>query len=72
MIGLIDRVPWLVALLLAVTLGLAPFVPEPHVWEKLKLLAHGALIKPIDVLDLAMHGAPWLVVALKAARMLRR
>jgi len=57
--------PWSYLLLFAATLGLAPFRP-PHVWEKLQMLAAGTLSRPIDVFDLALHGAPWLLLALKA------
>ena len=58
-------VPLPVAVLMCLTLGLAPFLPEPHLWEKLKMLANGALVRPIDIFDLALHGAPWLFLALK-------
>lgn len=65
--NLFDKIPTLTLVLVALTLGLAPFVPEPHVWEKLKMLVGGGLTKPVDMLDLVMHGAPWLVLALKLA-----
>ena len=55
-------------MLLVLTLGLAPFVPEPHVWEKLKMLAGGALTRPVDIFDFVLHGAPWLLLALKLVR----
>jgi hypothetical protein len=64
----IDRQPLILFLLAALTLGLAPFVPEPHVWEKLKMLAAGDLSRPIDVFDLFLHGAPWVLLAIKLAR----
>ncbi|MDA7428610.1 RND transporter [Primorskyibacter aestuariivivens] len=64
----LDRISWTIALLLALTLGLAPFVPEPHIWEKLSMLAAGKLRAPIDMLDLAMHGAPWLLLLAKGLR----
>lgn len=64
----IDRQPLALFLLVALTLGLAPFVPEPHVWEKLKMLAAGDLVRPIDIFDLLMHGAPWVLLAIKLAR----
>ncbi len=54
----LDRIPWWLAIAAVVTLGLAPFVPEPHVWEKLRMLAQGTLTRPIDMFDLAFHGAP--------------
>ena len=58
-----------IAVLAALTLGLAPFLPEPHIWEKLKMLAAGTLTRPIDIFDLLLHAAPWLVVIAKLVRM---
>ena len=65
----LDQIPLSVAVILALTLGLAPFVPEPHLLEKLRMLAQGALVKPIDIFDLLLHVAPWLVLAAKLLRM---
>jgi hypothetical protein len=65
----LDRIPMSVAVLAALTLGLAPFVPEPHIWEKLKMLAAGTLIRPIDIFDLCFHAAPWALLIAKLARM---
>ena len=62
---LVDQIPWSIVLIACFTLGLAPFVPEPHIWEKLKMLAAGTLVKPIDIFDLLMHAAPFLVAGLK-------
>ena len=67
-----DRIPLYVFVLLAFTLGLAPFVPEPHLWEKLKMLAAGTLARPIDIFDLVYHAAPWLLLAVRRARAARR
>jgi hypothetical protein len=61
----LDRVPLSLLLPLAVVMALAPFSPEPHLWEKLKMLAAGTLVRPIDIFDLFLHGAPLLLVALK-------
>ena len=66
---LLDQIPFPIALLLALTLGLAPFLPEPHLWEKLKMLAGGTLTRPIDIFDLALHGLPWVFLLAKLARM---
>lgn len=47
--------------LVALTLGLAPFAPEPHIWGKLKWILGGATgMQPLDWGDALMHGAPWL------------
>ena len=67
----LEQVPWPLAILAALTLGLAPFRP-PHVVEKLQMLFHGTPLRPIDWLDLAMHGAPWLLVILKGTFALKR
>ncbi len=63
-----DRVPWWLALTAAFTIGLVPYAPEPHLWEKLKMLVGGSLVKPIDIFDLALHGTPWLIVLSKLYR----
>ena len=68
----LDRIPLVILVPLALLLGLAPFLPEPHLWEKLKMLAAGTLSRPIDIFDLVYHGAPVLLLALKLARMTRR
>jgi hypothetical protein len=65
----LDRISLTLALLGALTLGLAPFLPEPHIWEKLKMLAAGTLTRPLDMFDLAFHALPWLLLAAKLARL---
>ncbi|HSQ72120.1 MAG TPA: hypothetical protein VLM87_06825 [Rubrivivax sp.] len=68
----LDRVPlvWLVAI--AGWLALAPFFPEPHLWEKLKMLAAGTLTRPIDIFDLLMHAVPLLLLAWRLMRQFGR
>ena len=68
----LDRIPLAPLALLAVLLGLAPFVPEPHLWEKLKMLGAGTLSRPIDIFDLVLHASPIAVLILKLARMRSR
>jgi len=63
--SLFNRIPLFVLVVLCLTLGLAPFVPEPHVWEKLKMLAAGDLTRLIDIFDLSLHGLPWLLLIVK-------
>jgi hypothetical protein len=65
---LLDRVPLSIAVVLALTLGLAPFFPEPHITEKLRMLAAGDLGRPLDILDLAWHGWTWVLLAAKLGR----
>ena len=65
----LDKIELPILIVLALTLGLAPFAPEPHVWQKLKMLLAGELSRPIDIFDLFLHGAPWVVLALKMIRL---
>jgi hypothetical protein len=53
---------------LALLLGFAPFYPEPHIVEKLSMLAGGTLKKPIDIFDLFWHAWPSALLAYKVFR----
>ena len=68
----LDGLPLGLLLLASLTLGLAPFTPEPHVWEKLQMLAAGTLSRPIDIFDLFMHATPLLLLVVKLLLMTRR
>ncbi|MDH3870625.1 MAG: RND transporter [Gammaproteobacteria bacterium] len=61
----LENIPLVVLMPVAVILALAPFQPEPHLWEKLKMLADGTLSRPIDIFDLFLHGAPLVLLVLK-------
>ncbi len=65
----LDKIPLPTLLIVALLLGLAPFTPEPHLWEKLKMLSVGELVKPIDIFDLFLHGTPVVLLILKLIRM---
>lgn len=60
--NLFDRIPLSLLIVLCLTLGLAPFSPQPHLWEKLEMLASGELTRGIDIFDLLLHAAPWLLL----------
>lgn len=54
---------WKLILMLCFTLGLAPFVPEPHLWGKLRWVLGGAIgMKPMDWFDFLLHGFPYLLL----------
>lgn len=61
----LNRLGWVVLIIAAVLLGLAPFRPEPHLVEKLRMLAHGTLKRSIDILDLFFHLSPFVLIVLK-------
>ncbi len=60
----LNNIPFHTAILMALFLGLAPFTP-PHILGKLDMLFSGTLTKPIDIFDLFLHGAPWLLLFAK-------
>jgi len=61
----LNKLGWGPLIFAAVLLGLAPFRPEPHLVEKLRMLVQGTLRKPIDILDLLFHLAPLVLIVLK-------
>lgn len=67
----LDKIPLTALVLAALALGLAPFTPEPHLWQKLKMLAHGTLARPIDIFDLALHASLPLLLAIRLMRATR-
>jgi hypothetical protein len=56
------HLPWTFLIPAALLLGLAPFKPEPHLFEKLRMLGNGLLTRPVDIFDLFMHGMPLLLI----------
>jgi hypothetical protein len=68
MLKWIDRLPVKALLVVAVLFALAPFQPEPHLSEKLKMLYHGELTRPIDIFDLFLHSLPLVLLAIRLIR----
>lgn len=64
----IDRLPLGALAMAALLLGLAPFAPEPHLWQKLKMLADGTLSRPIDIFDLFLHATPAVLLVIRLVR----
>jgi len=64
----IDRLPlgWLAAI--AVYLAFAPFVPEPHLSEKWRMLFQGTLSRPLDIFDLFLHTVPLVLLVVRLVR----
>lgn len=59
----------ILALVASLTLGLAPFTPEPHLFGKIKWVLGGANgMQPMDWFDLVMHGAPWVWLIFEIVR----
>jgi len=68
----LDRISLLTLAIITIPLALAPFVPEPHLWEKIKMLMAGQLTRTIDITDLLMHAAPVVLLLMKLIRIIRQ
>jgi hypothetical protein len=64
----LDKIPFSLLIILSLTLGLAPFTPMPHLFEKITMLLAGELVQPIDILDLFMHASPVVLLFAKVSR----
>ncbi|SFD58359.1 hypothetical protein SAMN04489722_112121 [Algibacter lectus] len=54
---------WKLVLLICLTLGLAPFFPEPHILGKLKWILGGATgMKLKDWFDVCLDGFPFVLL----------
>ncbi|GAB4157748.1 MAG: hypothetical protein Tsb0033_10040 [Winogradskyella sp.] len=54
---------WKLVILLCLTLGLAPFFPEPHIVGKIRWLAGGAVgMSAMDFFDVLLHGFPFVLL----------
>ena len=69
MFKVLDNIPFALLLVLSVVLGLAPFKPEPHLIEKIRMLLHAQLVKPMDIFDLFLHGTAPLLLMVKVIRL---
>ncbi len=68
----IDRIPFPMLIVLALLMLAAPFVPEPHIVQKLKMLSEGTLTRPLDIFDVFWHLLPSIILVIKVARLSRR
>lgn len=56
---------------LVLLLGFAPFYPQPHIVEKIRMLMAGTLKRPIDIFDLLLHSLPFLLLAYRIVQDIR-
>ncbi len=61
----LEKIPLGPLVLAAVFLALAPFRPQPHLWEKLGMLMEGRLTQGMDMFDLLWHSSLLILVLLK-------
>ena len=65
MLRILNDIPLFYYVVLCLTLGLAPFVPRPHLWQKIVMLVNGTLTRPIDIFDFFLHFSPFLLLIVK-------
>ncbi len=54
---------WKLIIIGCLTLGMAPFFPEPHIWGKVKWVAGGATGMSFkDWFDILLHGLPFILL----------
>lgn len=54
---------WKLVLAGCLTLGLAPFLPEPHIVGKIRWIMGGAVgMQLMDWFDTIFHGLPWILL----------
>ena len=68
MLKYIDRITLLPLAVAATVMALAPFTPEPHLFEKSRMLINGELIKPVDIFDLFWHSFLLLLLVIRLIR----
>jgi hypothetical protein len=64
----LDNFPFPLLIVLTIFMLGAPFVPEPHLVEKMRMLSEGTLSRPLDIFDVVWHLLPAVLLALKLYR----
>ncbi len=60
-----DSTPYMLLIIIAIMMGLAPFYPAPHLYEKIVMLVNGESLNVMDTFDLLFHGAPAVFLVAK-------
>lgn len=60
-------------IILVLTLGLAPYSPEPHLFGKIRWIKGGAEgMQPMDWFDLVLHGFPFVLLLVYLVLIVRK
>jgi hypothetical protein len=63
---------WRIIVLLCITLGLAPYSPEPHIVGKIRWIAGGAKGMQLqDYFDVVLHGFPFVLLVIYLIRLMK-
>lgn len=72
MLTYLDNMEYPILVIGALLMLAAPFVPMPHIVEKLIMLKDGQLTKPLDIFDLFFHLVPTILLVIKIVRNLQQ
>jgi hypothetical protein len=61
----LDKIPYPLLIAAALFMLGAPFLPEPHLVEKARMLADSRLTRPIDIFDVFWHLLPAVLLGVK-------
>ena len=61
----LDEMPYWMLIVGALLMLGAPFVPQPHIVEKIIMLKNGELKKAIDIFDMFFHLIPTIILIIK-------
>ena len=64
----IDNLPFPMLIVVSLMMLGAPFVPEPHLVQKMRMLSEGTLTKPLDIFDVFWHLLPSILLIIKIVR----
>ncbi|WP_396587663.1 hypothetical protein [Bermanella sp. R86510] len=64
--GFIEQLPFTPLLIISIYLLFAPFMSEPHLWQKSKWLINGNTFALIDVFDVVFHLFPVILFLWRA------
>jgi len=65
----IDKIPLVPLVVASILMMAAPFVPEPHLFEKYKMLMAGELTKGMDIFDVFWHLFPLTLLIIRLVRL---
>lgn len=69
MLKFIDHIPLGPLVIITLVMAFAPFVPEPHLLEKTRMLVGGGLTKGIDIFDLFWHSFLIIILVIRLFRL---
>ena len=69
MLKYIDRIPLGPLVIITLVMAFAPFVPEPHLLEKSRMVVNGELTKGIDIFDLFWHSFLIVILVIRLMRL---